>query len=50
MTMDLLGTTHSMIPLRDQDLDPKSRVQNRDQNFVPDYGAFFRDIFNVVPE
>ena len=22
------GTTHSMVPLRDQDLDPKSRVQN----------------------
>ena len=34
MTMDLLGsskgpqgTTHFMIPLRDQDLDPKSWVQ-----------------------
>ena len=22
------GTTHSMVPLRDQNLDPKSRVQN----------------------
>ena len=22
------GTTHSMVPIRDQDLDPESRVQN----------------------
>ena len=34
------GTTHSMVPLRDQDLDP-------------DYGifwTFYKDYFNVVPE
>ena len=39
-----------MVPLRDRDLDPKSRVQNRDQNLVPDYGSIFWAFIPVDPQ
>ena len=32
------GTTHSMVPIRDQDLDPKSRVQNVIPEQRPKFG------------